>query len=44
MRVIDTFQMLGEIDDDLGDVIGVDAAPLFGPRDMFGDDVTHEHE
>jgi len=44
VRVIDTFQMLGEIEDDLAEVIGVDCAPLFGPRDMFGDDVTREHE
>ena len=36
VKVVEPYQMLGEIADDLGDYIGCDAVPLQGPGTMFG--------
>ncbi len=36
VKVIEPFQMLGEIGDDLRDALGVDVVPLGGPRGLFG--------
>lgn len=44
VRIIEPFQMLGEIESDLQEVIGVDCVPVFGRRDMFDIDETHLHE
>ena len=44
VRVIEPFQMLGEIEDDLQDVIGIDCVSVFGPKDMFNIDETRLHE
>lgn len=44
VRVIEPFQMLGEVESDLQEIIGVDCVPVFGPRNMFDIDETHLHE
>lgn len=44
VRVIEPFQMLGEVEEDLQEVIGVDCVPVFGPRNMFDIDETRLHE
>ncbi|MDR1814808.1 MAG: methyltransferase [Tannerella sp.] len=44
VRVIEPFQMLGEIDAELQEVMCVDCVPVFGSRNMFGIDETHLHE
>ena len=36
VRVVEPYQMLGEIGDDLADAIGVDVVGLTGPRNLFG--------
>lgn len=36
VKVIEPFQMLGEVEDDLKLALGVDVTPVFGPRTMFG--------
>jgi uroporphyrinogen-III decarboxylase len=36
VKVIEPYQMLGEIDDVLADALGVDIAPAGGPNTMFG--------
>ncbi|MGQ7870464.1 uroporphyrinogen decarboxylase family protein [Sunxiuqinia sp. sy24] len=36
VKVIEPYQMLGEIDDDLLDVLGVDVIGLWGKNNMFG--------
>ena len=36
IRVIEPFQMLGEIDEDLSEIIGIDVAPAWGKNSMFG--------
>lgn len=43
VRVIEPFQMLGEIEPDLQEAIGVDCLPVFGPRNMFEIDETQLH-
>ena len=43
VRVIEPFQMLGEIEPDLQEDIGVDCLPVFGPRNMFEIDETQLH-
>lgn len=35
VRISDPFQMLGEVEPDLQEVMGVDCLPLSGPRNMF---------
>ncbi|MDR1747416.1 MAG: methyltransferase [Tannerella sp.] len=44
VRVIEPFQMLGEVEPDLQDVMGVDCVAVFGRKDMFNIDETHLHE
>lgn len=44
VRVIEPFQMLGEIESDLQEIIGVDCVPVFGRKDMFDIDETQLHE
>lgn len=44
IRVIEPFQMLGEVESDLQEVIGVDCQSVFGPRNMFDIDETRLHE
>ncbi len=44
VRVSDAFQMLGEIEPDLQEVIGIDCVPVFGPRNVFGMDESRLHE
>lgn len=44
VRVIEPFQMLGEIDPELQDVMCVDCVPVFGSRNMFNIDETQLHE
>lgn len=44
VRVIEPFQMLGEVEADLQEIIGVDCVSLFGPRDMFDIDESRLHE
>ena len=36
VKLIDPFQMLGEIDDDLKEAIGIDTDSLWGPYTLFG--------
>ena len=43
VRGIEPFQMLGEIEPDLQEAIGVDCLPVFGPRNMFEIDETQLH-
>lgn len=44
VRISDAFQMLGEIEPDLQEVMGVDCVPVFGPRNVFGMDESRLHE
>lgn len=43
VRVIEPFQMLGEVEPDLQEAIGIDCIPVFGPRDMFEIDECRLH-
>jgi hypothetical protein len=36
VKAIEPYQMLGEIDNDLIDAMGIDVVGLFGPKNMFG--------
>ncbi len=36
VKMIDPYQMLGEIDDELADILGIDTIGLFGKNNMFG--------
>ena len=36
VKVIEPYQMLGEVDGELMDIIGVDAEPVLGPTTLFG--------
>jgi uroporphyrinogen-III decarboxylase len=44
VRVIEPFQMLGEVEHDLQDIMGVDCVPVFGRKNMFNIDETRLHE
>lgn len=44
VRVIEPFQMLGEIEPDLQEIMGVDCVGIFSPKDMFDIDETRLHE
>ena len=44
VRVIEPFQMLGEIDEDLQKIIGTDVIGIFGRENMFSIDETELHE
>jgi len=41
VRVVEPYQMLGQIDDDLARLLGVDVIGLGGPRTMFGFENKH---
>ena len=41
---MDPFQMLGEVDEELQECMGVDLVPLFGRKNMFGIDESEVHE
>lgn len=43
VRVIEPFQMLGEIESDLQEVMGGDCLPIFGPHNMFDIDDQRLH-
>ena len=36
LKVIEPYQMLGEVDDELGDLLGIDVEGMGGPRNLFG--------
>ena len=44
VRIVDPFQMLGEVDEELQERMGVDLVPLFGRKNMFGIDESEVHE
>ncbi len=44
VRIIEPFQMLGEVDEELQSIIGIDVVGLFGRKDMFSIDETELHE
>jgi hypothetical protein len=44
VRVIEPFQMLGEVDEELQEIIGVDVVGVWGRENMFGIDETRLHE
>jgi hypothetical protein len=44
VRVIEPFQMLGEVDEELQEIIGIDVVGVWGREDMFGIDATQLHE
>ena len=44
VRIVDSFQMLGEIDEELADAMGVDCVGVGGSHDIFDHDVTRMHE
>lgn len=41
VKVIEPYQMLGKIDDELADILGIDTIGLFGKNNMFG--FANEH-
>ena len=43
VKVIEPFQMLGEVEPDLQEVIGCDCEPVFGTGNMFGSSQTEYH-
>ncbi|MCS3320860.1 methyltransferase [Bacteroides fragilis] len=44
VKIVDAFQMLGEIDAELAEKIGVDCIGIGGPKDIFDLDTTRMHE
>lgn len=44
VKTVDAFQMLGEIDAELAEKIGVDCIGIGGPKDIFDLDTTRMHE
>lgn len=44
VHVIEPFQMLGEIEPDLQEAIGIDCIPVFGPQNMFNMDESKVHK
>ena len=44
VKIVDAFQMLGEIDAELAEKIGVDCIGIGGPKDIFDLDTTSMHE
>lgn len=44
VKVIDTFQMLGEVDEELADKLGIDCIGVGGSKDSFGLDNSNLHE
>jgi hypothetical protein len=44
VRIIEPFQMLGEVDDELGKILGIDVVGVWGRENMFAIDETRVHE
>lgn len=44
VTIVDTFQMLGEVDSELADAMGVDCIGIGGSRDIFDHDTMCMHE
>jgi hypothetical protein len=44
VRVIEPFQMLGEVDEELQEIMGIDVVGVWGRENMFGIDETRLHE
>lgn len=44
VRIVDPFQMLGEVDDELLDILGIDTIPVWGRKNIFDIDEAHLHE
>ena len=44
VRINDPFQMLGEVDAELQEVLGVDCVPLYGANNIFGSTELELHE
>lgn len=44
VKIIDPFQMLGEIDEELQEIIGIDTIGVSGPKDMFNNNASEFHE
>jgi len=44
VRIVDAFQMLGEVDEELKQIIGVDFEHVFGSKNVFAIDETELHE
>ena len=44
VKIIDTFQMLGEVDSELSEVLGVDCVGIGPSKDIFDMDTTSYHE
>lgn len=44
VKIVDTFQMLGEIDEELAECIGIDCIGIGGEKDIFSLDTTRLHE
>jgi uroporphyrinogen-III decarboxylase len=44
VRIIEPFQMLGEVDEELRKIIGVDVVGIWGRQNMFAIDETRLHE
>ena len=44
VKIVDAFQMLGEVDEELAELIGVDCAGIGGAKDIFDLDTTRLHE
>lgn len=44
VKIVDSFQMLGEVDDELADIIGIDCIGLSSSKDIFNMDTTDMHE
>lgn len=44
VRIVDAFQMLGEVDAELSERLGVDCIGVGGPKDIFDLDTTRMHQ
>lgn len=44
VKIVDAFQMLGEVDEELAELIGVDCIGIGSAKDIFGLDITRLHE
>jgi hypothetical protein len=44
VKIVEPYQMLGEVDDELMEIIGIDTLPVFSNVDMFGIEQEHFRE
>ena len=44
VKIVDAFQMLGEVDEELAELLGVDCIGIGGAKDIFDLDTTQLHE